>query len=95
MNMEDVVPTAHFREVMEMKGFTDEQIFSALTSPDKVTAVRRYPGQERYCGAGVAVIVQPAESEFILITAYADGIVTPLREDQLNDPAALNSRRLA
>jgi len=28
------------------------------------------------------------------VTLYADGIVTPMRDDQRNDKAALNSKRL-
>lgn len=85
------IVTPHFLDQMRAKGFTVDQIMSAISSPEKITDVRRYPGQKRYCGAGVAVIVDGAT----LVTLYLDGLVTPLRADQMSDSAALSSRRLA
>jgi hypothetical protein len=86
-----IIPTPHFRAQVLAKGFTMSQIVSALTHPDKVTDVTDYPGQKRYCGAGVAVVMDGNTT----VTAYVDGVVTDLREDQRRDPRALNSRRLA
>jgi hypothetical protein len=83
--------TDHFKSQMRAKGFTGEQVIACLKSPEKITDVRRYPGQKRYCGHGVAVVV--AKDGITLITLYVDGIVTPIRPDQMNDSAALNSRR--
>lgn len=80
----------HFLKQAREKGFTEEQYMSAIRTPEKVTPVRRYPGQLRYCGAGVAVVMRGN----VAVTIYLDGVVTPLRDDQKNDPAALNSRRL-
>lgn len=88
-----VVISQHIRKQMAAKGFTAQQVISALRNPEKVTEVRRYPGQVRYCGAGVAVVVDPRGGEHHLITLYADGVVTPLRADQMNDPEAVHSRR--
>lgn len=82
--------TRHFITTIRLKGFTPEQIVSAIRNPEKVTDVRRHLGQKRYCGAGVAVIMSGGTA----ITAYLDGVVTPLREDQKSDPAALASKRL-
>jgi hypothetical protein len=82
--------TQHFLNTVKAKGFTPEQIISAIRNPEKVTDVRRYPRQKRYCGAGVAVVMHGADA----ITVYLDGVVTPLREDQKSDPAALASKRL-
>lgn len=88
--------TDHMKKQMAAKGFTTQQVIGALRDPYKVTAVTRYPGQRRYCGEGVAVIVKPEEQGvFTLITAYEDGVVTELRPDQMDDPEALNSQRLA
>ena len=88
--------TDHIKRQMAAKGITAEQVLGALRHPYKVTPVTRYPGQRRYCGQGVAVVVEPEDhNHFILITVYEDGILTPLRADQMNDPAALNSSRLA
>lgn len=90
MDISRVTVSKHFTAQMREKGFTQEQVISALSRPEKITDVRRYPGQKRYCGSGVAVVVDGTH----LITLYADGIVTPLREDQKSDPEALRSRRL-
>ena len=81
--------TPHFIAQARSKGFSPQQIVSALRNPTKVTDVRRYPGQLRYCGAGVAVVCRGN----IAVTVYLDGIVTPLRADQ-TDSAARNSRRI-
>ena len=90
----DVTP--HFKKQMLAKGFTGNQVSNALRDPDKVTPVTKYPGQRRYCGDGVAVIVEPVgTSTYRLVTIYLDGVVTPLRADQMGDRDALNSRRLA
>lgn len=82
--------TRHFITTVREKGFTPEQIVSAIRNPYKITDVTRHPGQKRYCGAGVAVIMAGNTA----ITVYLDGVVTDLRPDQMNDPAALASRRL-
>lgn len=79
----------HIVSQIKAKGFTTEQVMSAIRNPDRVTEVRRYPGQMRYCGAGVAVVMDANHA----ITVYLDGTPTPLREDQLSDPEALASKR--
>lgn len=86
----------HFKKQMLAKGFTGPQVSNALRSPEKVTPVTKYPGQRRYCGDGVAVVVEPVGANtYRLVTLYLDGVVTALRPDQMNDADALNSRRLA
>lgn len=88
--------TPHFKKQMLTKGFTGPQVSNALRSPEKVTPVTKYPGQRRYCGDGVAVVVEPVGANtYRLVTLYLDGVVTALRPDQMNDADALNSRRLA
>jgi hypothetical protein len=87
---DNIVFTKHFIRQIKTKGFNFESVISAITSPDRITEVRRYPGQKRYIGAGLAVVMDGN----VAITAYLDGVVTPLREDQRNDPAAINSVRL-
>ena len=90
MDLSQVTFSQHFLSQVKAKGFTAEQIREAIEHPYKITDVRRYPGQKRYCGGGVAVVMDGTRA----ITIYLDGVVTPLREDQKNDEAALNSRRL-
>lgn len=87
---QDIVFTKHFIKQIREKGFNPESVLSAITNPTRITEVRRYPGQMRYIGAGLAVVMDGN----VAITAYLDGVITPLREDQKADPAALNSVRL-
>lgn len=82
--------TPHFLRQAATKGFTAGQIKSALRHPEKVTEVTRYPGQLRYCGAGVAVVMDGNSA----VTCYLDGVRTPLRADQRDDPMALTSTRV-
>lgn len=96
MKLEDVVFERHFLDQAKAKGFTAEQIADAITNPYKITDVLRYPGQKRYCGRGVnglqglAVVLDGNRA----VTVYLDGVVTPMRPDQKNDKAAINSKRL-
>lgn len=90
MKLTQVTFSQHFITQCKAKGFSAEQIREAIENPDKITDVTRYPWQKRYCGSGIAVIM----SGNCAVTAYLDGVVTPLRQDQ-TDEAALNSRRLA
>ena len=93
INLSDVHFTNHFIKQAKHKGFTAEQIVGALSRSGKyarVTPVTKYPGQMRFCGNGVAVVMDGNTA----ITIYADRVVTPLREAQMNDPDALNSSRL-
>lgn len=81
----------HAMKQCKTKGFSGEQVKEALRQPYKVTDVRRYPGQKRYCGAGIAVVVNPDNKT--IVTVYLDGVPTPLRPDQMSDPEARNSKR--
>lgn len=83
--------TPHFKAQFAAKGFTTAQIKDALTEPYKITDVMKYPGQFRYCGRqGLAIVMDGTRA----VTLYEDGVITALRPDQMNDPAALTSRRL-
>lgn len=90
----------HFAAQARAKGFTNAQIKDALGNPYKITAVTRYPGQWRFCGRGVdgqpgiAVVVAFDREVPSCVTAYLDGVVTAMREDQRGDFAAVTSRRL-
>ena len=90
MRVTEVTFSDHFKRQFKEKGFTTAQVKKAIENPYKITDVRRYPGQKRYCGGGIAIVMRGT----VAVTVYLDGVVTPLREDQKNDPAALNSRRL-
>lgn len=86
----DVLIDKHFQRQMHEKGFTPAQVIEAIKKPYKVTKVMAHPGQWRYCGGGVAVVMDRNRC----VTIYEDGKRTPLRKDQMNDPRALNSKRV-
>lgn len=86
----DVFFDEHFKDQMREKGFKPQQIINAIKNPYKVTKVMAHPGQWRYCGDGVAVVMDKNRC----VTVYLDGVKTPLRPDQMNDPRALRSRRV-
>lgn len=86
----DVFFDDHFKDQMKAKGFEPRQIINAIKNPYKVTKVTAHPGQWRYCGDGVAVVMDKNRC----VTVYLDGVKTPLRPDQMHDRRALNSRRV-
>lgn len=83
-----LAPTDHALRTILAKGFTGDQVLTAFASPEKITEVRKYPGQFRVCGNGVALVGSPDERTmmFTLVTVYADGVLTPPRPDQLDTP---------
>lgn len=97
LNIKHITYTRHFIKQARKKEFTAEQIMQALKQEDegcKITRVTGRPDQLRYCGVGedsVAVIMNGHRA----ITVYVNRKVTPMREDQRDDPNAINSRRLA
>ena len=97
ISLSSVRYTNHFIKQARRKSFTAEQIIGALTQTGDKARVTRISGkgrenQRRFCGDGVAVVVNMETRE--CITLYADRIITEMREDQCNDPRALNSHRL-
>lgn len=74
-------------------GFAASQIMRALTRPTRITEVVGHRAQWRFCGAGVAVVVDYSGQVPTAVTVYLDGDVAPLRQDQTGDPAAVGDRR--
>lgn len=85
-----VIFTEHFKKQCWQKGFDPKKIVATIRNPDRITDVTRYPGQKRFIGNGLAIIMRGNTA----ITAYLDNVVTPLRPDQIGDPEAMNSNRL-
>ena len=66
------------------KGFTADEIFLTMTNPERVTDVRKYPGQKRFIAGRIAVVCEPnGEDHWLIRTLYLDGVLTAPREDQL------------
>lgn len=79
-------PSAHFIKTMNYKGFDPQAVVNTLKNPTEVYPSRSHPGQWRVTGNGVCIVGKPEGDRFILITIYADRIVTPVRPDQLLTP---------
>lgn len=81
-------PTNHALVTILAKGFTPEQVLEAFDRPKKICAVSKHPDQWRIVGNGVALVGKPDYEEgcFVLITVYADAVLTPPRADQLDTP---------
>ena len=73
--------TAHVQQQAAAKGIDLAQLQRVLANPDRITKVTRYENQARYIGEGIAVIV--CTTNGAVITVYLDGVITPLRPDQI------------
>lgn len=73
--------TNHIRAQARSKGISLETITQVLAKPARITKVTRYPNQSRYIGKGICVIVNTTTRA--AITTYLDGVITPLRPDQI------------
>lgn len=79
--------TRHACKQAALKGFTPELIQSVFDSPVEIYPSGSHPGQFRITGGGICLVGLPVDgSEFRAITLYADRVITPPREDQLNTP---------
>jgi hypothetical protein len=79
--------TRHFKAQAAVKGFDPRAIIDAWRNPDEVyPSGPRHPGQWRVVGNGLALVGRPDGDEFVLITVYLDGVITPVRPDQLLTP---------
>lgn len=76
----------HCRETIVRKGFDAEKVRRAVENPERVTEVRKHPGQVRAIGEGLAVVLAPYAGgrEWTAVTVYADGVLTAPRPDQMN-----------
>jgi hypothetical protein len=73
--------TFHIQEQARTKGIDLEKIGRVLQSPARITPVTKYPNQSRFIGEGIAIIVDTCSQA--AITVYLDGVITPLRPDQI------------
>lgn len=80
--------TQHVRDTIVKKGFDAEKVRRAIEHPEKVTDVLKHPGQVRAIGEGLAVVLAPYArgKEWMAVTVYLDGVLTPPRPDQMNTP---------
>lgn len=78
-----LVITKHARSQMVAKGFDEAIVKGVFATPERVYPSGSHPGQFRITGNGVCLVGKPKEGKFILITLYADGVLTPPRPDQM------------
>lgn len=79
-------PSRHALKVMAEKGFDPETVKRTFADPMEVYPSGSHPGQFRVTGNGLCLVGKPEGSRFVLITLYADRVLTPPREDQLDTP---------
>ena len=72
--------TQHVQAQAAAKGIDLGKLERVLAHPQHITRVSKYPNQSRYIGEGIAVIVS---NDGAVITVYLDGVMTPLRPDQI------------
>ena len=84
--------TKHAREQMEAKKFDEDVLkagFALAKAEDNtIYPNAKYPGQFRVIVNKVCLIGKPCGNVFLVFTVYADGVLTPPREDQLDTPYA-------
>lgn len=88
MDLRTLTPdaTAHFIKTIKVKGFDVQKIIDTLRNPAEVYPSRSHPGQWRVTGNGYCIVGKPEGDKFVMITAYLDRVVTPVRPDQLDTP---------
>jgi hypothetical protein len=84
--------TAHAVKVMHEKAFSPDDIAATLRNPSEVYPSRNHPGQYRITGNGVCIVGRPEGGTFVIITMYADRIMTALRPDQLAAGVRINRK---
>lgn len=81
-----LIVSGHASRTIIAKGFDPRTVQAVHAAPTRVTEVRAHPGQIRLIGQGLALVGRVDAGRFILITVYADGVLTPPRADQMNTP---------
>jgi hypothetical protein len=81
-----LVPTSHALRTILAKGFSPDTVKATFANPTEVYPSRSHPGQFRVTGNGICLVGKPEGENFVLVTLYADRVVTPVRPDQLNTP---------
>ena len=82
--------TKHAVKVAVDKGFSLSTIKSCYRNPNEVYPSALYPGQWRIAGSGLCLVGRPEGDTFVVITMYADRIITPLRPDQIEAGVIIN-----
>ncbi len=88
------IVTNHFIKQIKDKGFDPEAVLDTIKNPVEVYPSRSHPGQWRLTGNGVCLVGVPEGDRFVLITAYEDRTVTPVRPDQMNTPEGRRFARI-
>lgn len=81
-----LILTRHAKQQMVEKGFSEQDVYDAFHEPQRVYASKSHAGQFRVAGLGICLVGKPKGAEFVCITMYKDGVLTPPRPDQLNTP---------
>lgn len=71
----------HAQDQARQKQIPLWKILSVLENPVEHYPSVNHPGQWRYTGMGICVVVD--DDERVVITVYLDRVLTPLRPDQI------------
>jgi hypothetical protein len=81
-----ITMTRHACKMAAQKGFDADTIMATFNEPERVYPSGSHPGQYRVTGNGLCLVGTPQEEKFVVITCYADKVLTAPRADQLNTP---------
>ena len=84
--------TSHARKVMAEKSFSPTVVVMTLRNPSEVYPSGNHPGQFRITGNGICLVGKPEGDTFVIITMYADRIMTALRPDQIINGTVINRK---
>ena len=82
--------TRHALVTAQQKGFSLTTIRRVFSSPSEYYPSGSHPGQYRMTGHGLCLVGKPDGDTFVVITMYADRIITPLRPDQESSGVVIN-----
>ena len=79
---------AKLRDLYHSHGISTMHVDMALQAYPRPS--RNHPGQSRFCGGGVCLVVDDVTGA--VITAYLDRVLTPLRPDQIAAGVTINRK---
>jgi len=79
--------TNHACKQAAQKGFGPDAIKACFENPERVYPSGSHPGQYRVTGGGICLVGVPKDGgRFLVVTLYADRVLTAPREDQMDTP---------
>jgi hypothetical protein len=80
--------TYHAIVTAKSKGFSPVDVLDVANRPASRYPSKNHPGQYRHTGRGLCCVI--SEDGLKVVTVYQDGIITPLRPEQLERGEHIN-----